>query len=582
MSSLVLSLESFLDKHRRIVLPAGICSGIFTALFLLLAMQAWNPFSVITFWAFSFFCTLKAFAAPFRKKEGLPCGLLSAAFCFCIQAQLVVSGSLTFGLFFWALFLLFSATAFFVCLGLCHLLVGAQLPYSAAPKSALWKQLALYTGIILVCWMPVFLCWGPVRLDVDSVQLLEQAFHGGLNDAHPVFYTLLLRFIIGPFYSLGITEIGAYLFGFLQMTAMAGILAYSLVWMRNRGSGLLPVILGFGLFCGTTAYAFHSLVLWKDPLFNGVLLLYSLFLYDTAACRGKNLQNKASRLHFVLLNLLLCFLRGNGWPIALLACCLLLLFTECRKTIFKIFLPLLVLVKLITGPGYAALGIQSTLTAEAWAIPLQQLGYVAANCPEDFSEQQQETLAKVIPLEQLAESYSPPTVDPIKSCWAFDADHFSTLQGKIDLLSVWLQLMPSHMTEYTKAWFMETAMYTNPRFNAGTYSFPHEGSNGSFGITSKDIVAYFTGWTGLRGELESRATFIPPALLAFGLVLCSIVQLVRGRGHLLIAYLPMYLVWVGMLLGAPAYAEFRYMLVFALAIPFALFTLVAAPQEQKY
>lgn len=582
MSDFVFSLESFAQKHRRTLPIAAGCSAVFTALFLLIAMQAWNPVLVAAFWLCCFFCTLKGFAFPFTKQEWVACLPLFLSICFCIQAQLVVSGSLQFNFLFWCLLLVFCGTVLPACVGLSRFLTAAQLSYCPQPKTGFFKQLALYTGMILLCWLPVFLCWGPVRLDVDSVQLLAQAFEGGLNDAHPVLYTLLLRLILGPFYALGLMELGAYCFGFLQMTAVAGILAYSLVWMRRRGSGLFLIFAGFGLFCGTTAYAFHSLVMWKDPLFNGVLLLYCLFLYDTAQSKGQTLCTKAGRLHFVVLNLLLCFLRGNGWPIALVVCILLLCFTACRKTVVVLFFPLLLLVKLITGPGYAVLGIQSPLTAEAWAIPLQQIGYVAANAPEDFSAQQQETLEHIIPLTQLAESYSPPTVDPIKTCWAFDAEYFATLQGKLDLLQVWLSLMPSHLTEYTKAWLMETAMYTNPRFDGGTYSFPHEGSNGSYGITSKDIVAYFTGWTGLRTELESRATFLPPALLAFGLVLCGIVQWMKGRQHLILAYVPMYLVWIGMLLGAPNYAQFRYMLVFAFAIPTALFMVFAPQREQNY
>lgn len=582
MSGLLRCCEDFFTAHRKQLLPAGLCSGAFTALFLLIGMQAWNPLAVALFWGIAFLCSIAGFSRRVGKKEGILCGLFCLSVCFCLQGQLTLSGLLQFNLTFAILLLLFAATAFPACLGLCRLLAAAQIPFCPAPACSTKKRLLFYTVIILICWTPMFLCWGPIRLDVDSVQLLEQAFHGGLNDAHPIAYTLLLRLVIGPFYHLGVTELGAYLFGALQMTAVAAALAYSLVWMRQRGSGRLPVFAGFALFCGTTAYTFQSMVAWKDPLFNAVLLLYTLFLFDTACCRGKNLQQKKGILHFVVLTLLLCFLRGNGWLIAVVVCCCLAAFAPCRKTLVRVFLPLLVAIKLITGPGYAILGIQSTLGAESWAMPLQQLGYVAANAPQDFSPQQQETLSHVISVEALGQTYSSVTVDPIKTSSEFNAEYFKTTQGKLDLLSVWIQMMPSHLGDYAKAWLMETAMYTNPRFDAGTYSFPYEGSNGSFGISSKDIVSYFTGWQGLRSELESRATFIPPAILAFGLVLCGIVLVLRRQAHRLIAYLPMYLVWVGLLLGSPSYAQFRYVLVFAFALPSALFMLFAPPQEQKY
>ena len=365
------------------------------------------------------------------------------------------------------------------------------------------------------------------------------------------------------------------------MTAVAAMLAYSLVWMRRRGAGLIAVGLGFALFGGCTMYAFQSLVVWKDPLFNGVLLLYCLFLFDTARCRGENLQQKGPLIHFVVLTLLLCFLRGNGWPIAAVVCLALCALRPARRRILTVLLPVLIGVKLITGPVYGALGLQSPLTAEAWAVPLQQVAYVAASEPEAFSPQQTETIARVIPVEAMAQSYSSITVDPVKTSSEFNAEHFATLQGKLDLLSVWAQLLPGHWQGYLKAWLAEVAGYVSPRFDGGSYSFPYEGSNGAFGITSKDIVLGLTGWAGLRDELEARAVFVPPALMAYGLLLCGVVQLLRRRTRLLLAYLPLYLVWFGLVVGAPNYMQIRYLLAFAYFIPCALFTLLAPAGAAK-
>lgn len=582
MFSTFSNAEAFVRRHRRLVPIAGVVSAAFCALFLLWACQVWTPPAVCLFWGVCFVCAVRGLCARPGRRESLLCGIFSALFCFFTLGQNVVSGTMHFGLSFLIFWVALSALLFPILLGLCRFLV--HLPAVEAPikpAGPLWRQLVLYTGIILVLWLPVFLCWGPVRLDVDSVQLLEQAFHGGLNDAHPIFYTLLLRLILWPFYKLGLMELGAYLFGFLQMTAVAAMLAYSLVWMRRRGAGLVAVGLSFALFGGCTMYAFQSLVVWKDPLFNGVLLLYCLFLFDTARCRGENLLQKGPLIHFVVLTLLLCFLRGNGWPIAAVVCLALCALRPARRRIVTVLLPVLIAVKLITGPVYGALGVQSPLAAESWAVPLQQLAYVASSEPEAFSPEQAETIARVIPVEAMAQSYSPITVDPVKTSSEFNAEYFATSQGKLDFLSVWAQLLPGHWQGYLKAWLAEVAGYVSPRFDGGSYSFPYEGSNGAFGITSKDIVLGLTGWAGLRDELEARAVFFPPALMAYGLLLCGIVQILRRQSRLLLAYLPLYLVWAGLVLGAPNYMQIRYLLVFAFFLPCALFTLFSPVRAGK-
>lgn len=582
MFSTFSNAEAFVARHRRLVPVAGVVSGVFCALFVLWACQVWTPPAFCLFWAVCFVCAVRGLCAKPTRREGLACGVFSAVFCFFTLGQNAVAGTMHFGLSFLLFWILLSALLFPILLGLCRFLVhlpAVETP--TKPAGPLWRQLALYTGVILVLWLPVFLCWGPVRLDVDSVQLLEQAFLGGLNDAHPIFYTLLLRLILWPFYTLGLMELGAYVFGFLQMTAVAAMLAYGLVWMRRRGAGLVAVGIAFALFGGCTMYAFQSLVIWKDPLFNGVLLLYCLFLFDTAGCRGENLRQKGPLVHFVVLTLLLCFLRGNGWPIAAVVCLALCALRPARRRIVTVLLPVLIAVKLITGPVYGALGVQSPLTAESWAVPLQQLAYVASSEPEAFSPEQAETIARIIPVEAMAESYSPITVDPVKTSSEFNADYFATTQGKLDFLSVWAQLLPGHWQSYLKAWLAEVAGYVSPRFDGGSYSFPYEGSSGAFGITTKDIVLGLTGWAGLRDELEARAVFFPPALMAYGLLLCGIVQVLRRQSRLLLAYLPLYLVWAGLVLGAPNYMQIRYLLVFAYFIPCALFTLFAPVRAGK-
>lgn len=64
--------------------------------------------------------------------------------------------------------------------------------------------------------------------------------------------------------------------------------------------------------------------------------------------------------------------------------------------------------------------------------------------------------------------------------------------------------------------------------------------------------------------LAQNKRLVPPALVC-------------GAGSAVSwAFVPMLLVWVGLLVGSPSYFQFRYMLVYAYALPAAAFMTLAA------
>lgn len=569
--------QQWLLQNRRLVPPALACAAGSAVSWAFWACRVYRPAAFILLFLACFALAVYGFGQrPGRGTLALCAGFSLSVWLILLGLHVTGSGLVRFGFSFLLLWFTSAALWLPVFWGLCRLLSGLRLPPAALPLRRPLCEFLLCWLVILAAWSPVYLCWGPVRLDVDSVTILQQALEGGLNDAQPIFYTLLLRLVLKPFALLGLTELGAYLFGALQMAAVAAAVAASLVWMRRRGCGPWGLLAGLALFCLTTAYAFQSLVIWKDPLFNAALLLYCLVLYDLAAGRGAAFSTWRGTARFLLLTLAVCLLRNNGWLIALGVILALLAFPAARRRVLTCLIPMLLAVKLLTGPGYDFLGVGSSLTAESWSLPLQQVGYVLQNGGQ-LTGAQAQRLGRIIPPETMAELYDPIVVDPIKRSSSFNGSYFGTWQGKKDLLIVWLQLASHHITEYFNAWLAVTRGYVDPRFEPGTYSFPYDEQNGSCGIVYHDLVGSLTGWRGLRSELEARATFFAPGLLAFGLIFCCIVLLTKGAGRYILSFLPMLLVWAGLLVGSPSYFQFRYMLVYAYALPSAIFITLAVP-----
>ncbi|WP_418710169.1 DUF6020 family protein [Allofournierella sp.] len=574
--------RKWLLQNRRFISPALACAVGGAVSWAFWACKVYRPAAFVLLFLACFALSLHGFGQkPGRGALMLCAGFSLAVWLILLGLHVTGSGLVRFGFPFLLLWLAAAALWLPIFWGLCRFLRDLRLPCAVPSRRRPLLEFLPCWLVILAAWFPVYLCWGPVRLDVDSVSLLQQALEGGLNDAQPVFYTLLLRLVLKPFAALGLVELGAYLFGAFQMAVVAAALAVNLVWMRRRGCGPWGLLAGLALFCLTTAYAFQSLVVWKDPLFNAALLLYCLMLYDLAASRGELLSTRGVGVRFLLLTLAICLLRGNGWLIALGAGLALLVFPGARRWLLVHLLPLLLAVKLLTGPVYDLLGIGSQLTAEAWSLPLQQVGYVLQNGGQ-LTETQAQRLGRIIPPDTLVELYDPIVVDPIKRSSDFNGTYFSTWQGKRDLLVVWLQLAPRHMAGYFNAWLAVTRGYVDPRYDAGVYSFPYDEQNGSYGVVYHDLVGSLTGWRGLRGELEIRATFFAPGLLAFGLLFCCIVLWAKGAGRYILGFLPMLLVWAGLLIGSPSYFQFRYMLVYAYAVPAAIFMTLAAPSTTRF
>ena len=75
----------------------------------------------------------------------------------------------------------------------------------------------------------------------------------------------------------------------------------------------------------------------------------------------------------------------------------------------------------------------------------------------DLTEAQEEFLNQVIPLDEMADLYTPSVVNPIKFSEDFDDAFLES--HKMEFLAVWLQLLPENVATYVKAWAAETQGY---------------------------------------------------------------------------------------------------------------------------
>ena len=104
----------------------------------------------------------------------------------------------------------------------------------------------------------------------------------------------------------------------------------------------------------------------------------------------------------------------------------------------------------VSGPGYAALGVVPTETSEAVGIPLNQMARVAALGGE-MTESDKEYLGSIIPYDEYPNRYYPCCTDNLK--WSEGFDNEALQNG---MWSHWLSMLVRNSNTYFQAWELQT------------------------------------------------------------------------------------------------------------------------------
>ncbi len=420
------------------------------------------------------------------------------------------------------------------------------------------KTFFRYFLIITLFWLVYFISYGPVKVSADSASVIDQALDGILNDGFPIMYTLLLRLFLNIGIALGNIQIGAGIFGFLSMLFLAATFAYSVYWMRKKGGSLVFCSIALIYFASSPVWPINGFTIWKDTPFNATLLLYMLYCFDIIESKGELLRTRKGMINFSIISVALCFLRGNGWPIVLIVClCLLILYLKDFKRLVPVFAIILIGVKIITGPVYAQFGIYGLGSVESMAVPLQQIALSVKNGAE-LTPEQDEFLSQIMEPERMAELYRNTTVNDIKFNADFNKEFFNN--NIPQFMKVWLELLPQNLESYTNAWLLETRGFWQIAFPETAFT-AYDEFNPHRGISSKnDIIENLTG-INLNAIIDANNRYITLATAQFFIIFCALFLVADKKARFALPLFITIVIWLGLMVGAPVYRDFRYLMI---------------------
>ena len=428
----------------------------------------------------------------------------------------------------------------------------------------------VFASIAVIDLLYLYFASYPGVLTTDSVSTIEQIEYGQYNNVMPYWHTVTVEL----FYKIGFAIFGEIngaiaFFHSAQILFQAACFAYALVTLYQVGVSRGVIGICYAIYAFLPYNIAYSATLWKDVPFAAAALLFVTGLYRILRKIGKS--QVLNYVVFTIGAVGFSLWRTNGWY-AFLATTLvmLLLLRKHYKKLLGIMCIVLVLCWVLINPVLDVLGVSGTDFLEAFAVPFQQIARVVAN-DRELTENETALLSEAFWLDRVKELYTPETVDPIKF-ETFRHDNRDYVEANLgEYVKLYLKLGLRYPGDYLKAWVEETKGYWNGGYSYWIYTK---------GVDSNDLGIEWIGGDNLISKafgalfryLEKPAVFQP--LYSIGLqvwivIACCLLSVVKKREEFLLT-IPMLVLILGLWLGSPVYAEFRYAYPVFLTVPVIL------------
>lgn len=448
-----------------------------------------------------------------------------------------------------------------------------QLESKILTKSLKWFLLGMI--LILLAWLPYFLRYFPGLTTADSMNQIYQAIgYSNYMDNHPIVHTLIVTVFMRIGQAINNPTVGVASYVLFQMVAMSAIFSYAVYYMAKRKLPFVIRTITLLYFMVYPIHALFSVIVWKDILFGGIILLLTIFTYEFA--KGNRNYKFLSLYTLVILGTTL--LRNNGLYVIVLMFIIMLI--ACKKNWKEILLTFgiaLILFFGIKSVFFNVFNVERGLAKEALSIPMQQIAKVVKEHETELNSDEIEQIHKFIKTDNIAELYSPIISDPIKR--EFDNDYF--LENKGEFIGLWLKLFLRYPKEYFEAFFSNNYGYYYP-------DAIHWVANRTM---EQDDILHLQSMPLIQGKLVEKINSlienrtIPILSMAFSigfafwLIIVSSAYVIYKREYpLLLVYLPVLLLWFTTL-ASPVFCEFRYVYGIFTSLPILL-TLVFEKEKK--
>ena len=430
------------------------------------------------------------------------------------------------------------------------------------------KNWLLYSIILFIAWIPSLVTYFPGIVPDDATVSMAIVFGEMPWDNHfPVFYTLVVGGFLFVGHCLNDYNISIALYSVFQMLIMAAILGHLMEWLEQKGIKKILIYMGLAYFAAAPVFGNYAVVMWKDPVFSGILILLTLLLIDHVVIKPDSFLDKKILICYSGLIILASLMRNNGIYIGiLLSAGLLIVYRKRIKRVLITSVVSLGLVWFITGPVYEHVFSAENVFVESIGIPLQQMARVVIEDGK-MTEEEKAFMDHLLPLEKYQDYYWPFLADPVKWAPEFDTEYLDS--HKTEFFKVWLSMLTKNFDIYVKQYLM------------GTYGFWHIGGETNYEFVKTDIAKNWWGmyqsqpFENLLGypmqeKLAERYDYISTGLLVWILLFDIVLCWMRKKSIYMIPLLVLAGNWITLMAASPTAFGVRYIYVLVIGLPLML------------
>ena len=455
----------------------------------------------------------------------------------------------------------------------------SQSKYSAGNK----PPFAFYFLLFSLCYSAILLALFPGVISYDFEHEIAQYQSGIYQAAHPVFHTLFLGTIYAVGEALfGSMTAGAALYSVIQLLLLAAMYAYTMVFVQQRISNHLPIVLLAACFALLPFHGVLAVSTAKDPLFSGLCVLLCTQLWAFAEDRMAFITSLKHCTLLALTCLGLALLRHNGvfsfLPVflAIPALCL-----RPRKQA-AIFCVISLACCLVIPRGLERLtNASATPSSELMSIPCQQLMRTANR--GNLSENEFAEISSWF--SDATHRYRPHIADPAKG-GNFDLAHFQRSPGSF--LRMYLRYGLRYPRIYIEAFLENSAgiwnpgdishahalsseqgefIYLNTVYPFDSERYPIEPGSRFPALTS---VLYRSMHSAEHEKLPFLAQLFCPAIYSLGLLLTTMLLFFKRRRAFALCTLPLWGIFLSILFSAGVLVRYAYPIMAAVPVLLAL------------
>ena len=419
----------------------------------------------------------------------------------------------------------------------------------------------------------------PGVLTTDSVSTIAQLVGKyPYDNTMPFWHTVTVKVFVDLGMALfGDINCAVAMFHGAQVLFLSACFGFVLMTLHQRGVPRGVLIGVYAVYALLPYNIVYSVTLWKDIPFSGAVLLFTTALYRWLAGMG---SKRINGIWLLIGGLGLCLWRTNGWyAFAVTWVVLAVVLWKKQPRLILFLLAILLLSWAMLNPVLGILGVDEGNLVEAFAVPFQQIARVVAN-NRALTREEQSLLGQIFNLEKMAQLYDPLTVDPVK----FETFYYDQVeyvrQHWGQYLKLYIQLGLRYPGDYLKAWVDETKGYWNAGYRFWIYTFGVE--DNAYGVTAAYadgiVASLYAAWFRYFEKLDIFQPLVSIGLQAWGLIACTLINFLKKRKEALLG-IPLLVLLVGLWLGTPVYAEFRYAYPLFLTMPLIGCVTAFAPEK---